>query len=242
MISVIIPTYNEEKNIEKCLKSLYEQTFPKEGFEIIVVDGKSNDRTIEIARKYADKVEIQVSEGIGGARNDGVRIAKGEIIASTDADCLPYREWLENIQARFEEKNVVAVTGFLKPSDFDGMNKYEVKVYKILFGLSNVLLYLLSKIGYYHLCGANSAFRRDAFLEINGYLNLAYSDDIEIFKRIKKKGKIILDKNIKINYSIRRIKKIGLIEYITLITINDFITMVLGHKPNKGNYIKQDYN
>ena len=242
MISVIIPTYNEEKNIEKCLKSFYEQTLPKESFEIIVVDGNSNDHTIEIAQKYADKVAIQLSEGVGGARNDGAKIAKGEIIASTDADCVPHREWLEKIQARFEEKNVVAVTGFLKPSDFDGMNKYEVKIYKILFGISNVFLFLLSKMGYYHLCGANSAFRRDAFLEINGYLSIAYSDDVEIFKRIKKNGKIILDRNMKINYSIRRIKKIGLIDYISLITKNDFITMVLGLKPNKGNYIKQEYN
>jgi glycosyltransferase involved in cell wall biosynthesis len=242
MISVIIPTYNEEKNIEKCLKSFYEQTLPRESFEIIVVDGNSNDRTIEIAKKYADKVTRQSSEGVGGARNDGVGIAEGAIIASTDADCVPYREWLENIQARFEEENVVAVTGFLKPFDFDEMNKYEIKIYKILFDVSNILLFLLAKMGYYHLCGANSAFRRDAFLEINGYLNLAYSDDVEIFKRIKKNGKIILDRNMKINYSIRRIKKIGLIDYISLITKNDFITMVLGLKPNKGNYIKQEYN
>jgi len=68
MISVVIPTYNEEKNIERCLRALEEQTIPREDFEIIVVDGQSSDRTIEIAQRYADRVIQQVSEGVGGAR------------------------------------------------------------------------------------------------------------------------------------------------------------------------------
>jgi glycosyltransferase involved in cell wall biosynthesis len=242
MISVIVPTYNEEKNIERCLKSLNEQTVPRESYEIIIVDGESKDRTIEIAEKYADKVIQQMSEGVGGARNDGVKIAHGEIIATTDADCIPISEWLEEIQTDFNERDVVAATGVLEPFDFADMSWYHIRIYKILFNLSNILLYLLAKVGYFHLCGANSAFRRDAFLDVDGYIDLAYSDDVEIYKRIRNKGKIVMNKKMKINYSIRRIKKIGLINYMYLITKNDFMTMVLGMKPTKGNYAKQEYN
>ncbi len=242
MISVVIPTYNEEKNIERCLHALDEQTIPREDFEVIVVDGQSSDRTVEIAERYADKVIQQVSEGVGGARNDGVKAAEGDIIVTTDADCVPYKEWLEVVQEHFEKGGVVAVTGFLDPFDYEGLNSYEAYVYRLLFQLSNNLLRVFAMVGYYHLCGANSAFHRDTFLEIGGYQDLPYSDDIEIYKRLKPKGKMILDKRMKVNYSIRRIKKMSLIRYIYQITKNDFVTMILKVKPMDNSYARQEYD
>jgi glycosyltransferase involved in cell wall biosynthesis len=241
MISVIIPTYNEEKNIERCLKALNKQTIQREDYEIIVVDGQSKDRTIQIAQSYADKVFQQKSKGVGGARNDGVRAATGEIIVTTDADCIPSSEWLEVVQKRFEDENVIALTGYLDPFEYEGLKSYEVNVYRFLFWISNILLSLLSVVGYYHLCGANSAFRRDVFLEIGGYKDLPYSDDIEIYKRLKLKGKMVLDKRMRVNYSIRRIKKMSLIKYIYQITRNDFVVMVRKLKPTDDSYAKQVY-
>ena len=242
MISIVIPTYNEEANIERCLRALDEQTIPREDFEIIVVDGQSTDRTVEIAKKYADKVIQQASKGVGGARNDGVRIAKGDVIVTTDADCVPYREWLEVIQEDFDSEGVIAVTGFLDPYDYEGLNRYEAYVYRQLFRLSNHMLSVFAIIGYYHLCGANSAFHRDTFLEIGGYQDLPYSDDIEIYKRLKPKGKMVLDNRMKVNYSIRRIKKMSLIRYIYQITRNDFVTMILNIKPTDHSYARQEYD
>ena len=151
MISVIIPTYNEEKNIERCLKAFEKQTITREAFEIIVVDGQSSDRTTTIAKNFADRVIQQVSKGVGGARNDGVQIAKGDIIVTTDADCIPYAEWLQVIQKQFKDEKVVAVTGFLNPFDCEGLRKYEAFIYKLLFGISNQLLRVFSITGYYHL-------------------------------------------------------------------------------------------
>src|SRR3989304_1863883 len=101
MISIIIPTYNEENYIEKCLKSLSNQTLPRNKYEIIIVDGGSKDRTIDIARKYVDKVIRQKSKGVGGARNDGVNAAKYGVIATTDADVIVPDNWLERIVKRF---------------------------------------------------------------------------------------------------------------------------------------------
>ncbi|TRO51544.1 glycosyltransferase family 2 protein, partial [Candidatus Bathyarchaeota archaeon] len=101
MISIVVPTYNEEKNIERCLRAIVNQTIPRDQMEIIVVDGNSKDRTREIASQYADIVMIQTSEGVGGARNDGFRAAKYDIVATTDADCEPSEKWVESILNRF---------------------------------------------------------------------------------------------------------------------------------------------
>ncbi len=236
----MVPTYNEEKNIEKCLNSLHGQTVPRENIEIIVVDGDSQDRTREIAEKLADRVIIQTSLGVGGARNDGFHVAEAPIVATTDADCQPYPGWLEAALNGFED-DVAAVTGFLDPSDWGDVTGAEKLVYETLFWLSNVLLVVFGVFGKYHLCGANSAFRRATFLESGGYLPLAYADDTELFKRIKKKGKVRLLGDMVIHYSVRRIKKMGLLNYIRLVFKMEWEVSIMNRRPMKGGYARQTY-
>ena len=77
-ITVVVPTYNEEKGLEKFLKQFKNQTLPRSKYELIIVDGDSTDNTRQIAEKYADKVIIQKSKGVGGARNDGVELASAD--------------------------------------------------------------------------------------------------------------------------------------------------------------------
>jgi len=242
MISVVIPTYNEEKNIRRCLEALSDQTIPRDQMEIIVVDGGSTDRTREIAAELADIVMIQSSKGVGGARNDGFKVAKYNIVATTDADCEPHRGWAESIIKQFRDEEVVAVTGLLKPFDWSSMNLLEGLLYKVLFELSNLALMIGAYFGQYHLCGANSAFRKDAFLKVGGYKPLAYADDVEIIKRIKKQGKVRLSRGMTINYSVRRIEKIGLMKYFFLILKMDAEVMVLGRQPIKGSYARMNYD
>ena len=242
MMSIVVPTYNEEKNIGRCLSALCNQTIPREDLEIIVVDGGSTDHTREIAAQYADIVMLQTSEGVGGARNDGFKAAKNEIVATTDADCEPHSDWARSILKQFLGQNVVAVTGVLKPFDWTDMNRLEVFAYKQSFELSNIALNMGAKIGRYHLCGANTAFNRDIFLELGGYLPLAYADDVEIYKRIKNRGDIRFADDMEINYSVRRIKKMGLTKYLYLLAKMETEVMFLGRKPMKGDYSKMDYD
>ena len=115
MISVVIPSFNEEERIEKCLTSLTKQNFPRDEYEIIVVDGGSKDRTREIAEKYADIVFIQTSPKVGGARNDGALRARGEIIATTDADTILPPDWLRRIKQGFLDPDIVMLYGPVKP-------------------------------------------------------------------------------------------------------------------------------
>ena len=237
----MVPTYNEERNIERCLQSLHGQTISRESVEIIVVDGDSIDRTREIAEKLADKVITQTSLGVGGARNDGFNIAEAPIVATTDADCEPYPEWLEAALNGFKDNDVVAVTGFLDPSDWGDIKGAEKLTYQAFFKISNAILVALSVFDLYHLCGANSAFRKTAFQETGGYLPLAYADDVEIYKRIKHKGRIKLLSDMTIHYSVRRIKKMGLLNYIRLVFKMEWDVTVKNKKPMKGDYARQTY-
>ncbi|MFO1520295.1 MAG: glycosyltransferase family A protein [bacterium] len=88
LISVVIPAYNREKYLPECLNSVLAQTLPAD--EIIVVDDGSTDGTAEVARSFGGKIRVhsRPNGGIGAARNDGVRLATGEILTFLDSDDL----------------------------------------------------------------------------------------------------------------------------------------------------------
>lgn len=217
-VSVIVPTYNEEKNIGKCLSALNGQSLPREEFEVIVVDGGSKDGTVKIAENLGAKVMRQASKGVGGARNDGVYASAGDLIATTDADCMPPEVWLENISEAFERDSLIkALTGPLEPMITENMGLLDSYNYRMAFKLAN----LIRSTCYTHLCGANSAFRRDAFIEIGGYSSdeLERADDVEIGRRLT--GKKIFDHDVSMKYSLRRIEKVGLSGYVIYCLGND---------------------
>lgn len=112
LVSAIIPTLNEEKNIGRCLESIRKQTYPEERIEVIVVDNDSYDRTKEIARLYTDRVYClpklgrKVNSNFRGAQlNFGVRKAKGEIIFFPDADMTFDKDLLFNAVSLITQGN-----------------------------------------------------------------------------------------------------------------------------------------
>jgi glycosyltransferase involved in cell wall biosynthesis len=203
MISVIIPSFNEEENIAQCLVSLSHQAVDRTEYEIIVVDGGSTDKTCEIARKYADMVFIQTSKKVGGARNDGSMASKGDIIATTDADCILPPDWIERIRNAFADPAVVQVYGPVYPIEDSIGNRFS------LF-LANTF----SRIGYYsrtfyYTLGCNTAFRRDAFIKAGMYRCIDAGDDLEIAMRMKDEGKIRFLGGLKVGFSMRRYQQYG---------------------------------
>lgn len=108
-ISVIIPAYNAEKTITKCLSSVVSQKVKP--FEIIVVDDGSSDNTMIFAKKFAKVIKNVLSKGPSGARNSGAKVSRGDILAFTDSDCILKLNWLKKISAAFEDQNVGAVGG-----------------------------------------------------------------------------------------------------------------------------------
>jgi cellulose synthase/poly-beta-1,6-N-acetylglucosamine synthase-like glycosyltransferase len=105
MISVIIPARNEEKNLPELLESLKHQTYKKK-FEIIIVDGKSKDRTREIARSYGCKVIVQRKLGISNARNLGWKKAKGNVLIFLEADHKVNRDFIKNVEKAFKNRKI----------------------------------------------------------------------------------------------------------------------------------------
>lgn len=101
-VSVVIPAYNEEKLLGRCLESLHNQHLAPH--EIIVVDNNSSDRTAEIAAQYGAIVVSEKRQGIAWARDAGFDRASGDIIARCDADCVAPPTWIETITRYYEKQ------------------------------------------------------------------------------------------------------------------------------------------
>jgi glycosyltransferase involved in cell wall biosynthesis len=97
-VSIIIPALNEERVIGECLQALARLDFPKDSFEVIVIDNGSTDRTVEIAQSFSEALHLTVlrkpGATISAMRNFGVSKADGEVLAFLDADCIAPSHWL----------------------------------------------------------------------------------------------------------------------------------------------------
>ena len=109
--SVIIPAYNAELTIGRCLDALIRQSIPPESYEIIVIDDASSDSTTSVASTYAVRVIGQTHAGPAAARNLGAQVARGPILLFTDADCVPTPDWIEAMLRPFDNPQVVGVKG-----------------------------------------------------------------------------------------------------------------------------------
>jgi glycosyltransferase involved in cell wall biosynthesis len=233
-ISIVIPTYNEEKNIGRILFKLNHQTIPREECEIIIVDGASKDRTREIAEEMGATVIMQKRNGIGGARNDGFLIAKADFIATTDADCIVPNQWLEIFLEDFQNSQVVAVTGPDGPIEKNWKSSLTYFIFRFL-SQGSALFNL------YGTVGANSAFRKAAFLKCGGYKLLPHNDDVEIAFRIKKLGKIVYDLRTFVNLSVRRLEQKGYFNVILKWLKADLYILLGKEIKAKKRYDKQFY-
>ena len=231
MISVVVPTYNEEQNIERCLESLADQTVPRETYEVIVVDGNSKDRTRELAEPLADSVFIQKSKRVGGARNDGAMAASGEVVATTDADCILPRDWVERIGKNFAEREIVQLYGTVYPIE-DGVRNR----------LSLVGANTFSRLGYhtrtiYFTLGCNTAFDREAFIRAGMYRCIDAGDDLEIAQRMRRIGAVYLDPGLAVGFSMRRYQQFG-----TLKSVYEWLYIVFrGGDASSVTYSKREY-
>jgi len=231
-ISVVVPTFNEEQNIVNCLESLNKQTIPRESYEIIVVDGNSKDKTRELAEPLADKVIIQTSKKVGGARNDGAAISSGEIIATTDADCIIPEDWLERTIKSFEKDDqIVQLYGTVLPLE-PGIK------FRFYLALANIF----SRIGYYthtlyYTLGCNTAFTKDAYMQLGGYKCIDAGDDLEIAQRMRKIGKVKLNSKLWVKFSMRRYVQFG-----TLKSLYVWLYIVFkGGESDKYTYAQREY-
>lgn len=111
-VSVIIPAYNAQDTIGTCLAALEHQTVSRPSYEIIVVDDGSRDHTCDQVEKFQGvRLFRQENAGPSVARNLGIAQALGEILLFTDDDCEPTGDWIERMQAPFQDIEIVGVKG-----------------------------------------------------------------------------------------------------------------------------------
>lgn len=111
-ISVIVPFHDSEEFIEDCIRALLSQRYPRDCFEVIMVDNNSTDRSAAIVRQYPQiRLLSESKPGAYAARNRGVLESKGAIFAFTDSDCAPTTDWLQKIWEAMDSPEVSLVLG-----------------------------------------------------------------------------------------------------------------------------------
>jgi glycosyltransferase involved in cell wall biosynthesis len=111
-ISVIIPCFNNERYLTRCLGALRAQTYPRDRYETILIDNNSTDRSLEVARGFPEVAVLQEPrQGSYAARNLGVRHARGGILVFTDSDCEPRPDWLAETAAALAAPGAILTLG-----------------------------------------------------------------------------------------------------------------------------------
>ncbi|MFH1332780.1 MAG: glycosyltransferase [archaeon] len=205
--SIIIPTYNSESFIERCLSNVFEYKGAKD--EVIVVDNDSKDGTREIVKKFPAKLVICKKVGAPVARNYGVKFAKNEVLVFVDSDVMVQEGNFERLRSLMSNKDLCAVTGnYCAYTDAEGIlskfqNLYTHNNYAQIGGVRKKLLYN-------SFWTAFCTVRKNCFEDVGGFDESLYAlEDIDFGVRLSKKGyRILLDKTIQnIHYSKFSLKK-----------------------------------
>lgn len=200
-VSIIIPTYNEEKNLENALKAIRNQDYKK--YEIIVSDSKSKDRTRAIAKKYGARVVIGERKGIGAGRNLGAKFAKGDILIFVDADTIMMMNTVGEFVKSFSKKHVIGVTCPVIPS------KMKIRNFAIYLAY-NQIVWGSTKTRNPHVGGICVAYKKKNFSDSGGFNeSLAAFEDIDLSRRMGKKGKIFYNEETFVITSPRRVEAWG---------------------------------
>jgi cellulose synthase/poly-beta-1,6-N-acetylglucosamine synthase-like glycosyltransferase len=183
-VSVLIPAYNEEKNIKKCLESVKNINYPKNLLEIIVVDDGSTDKTYEIAKKEGVKVYKIKHSGKAKALNFGIEKCSGEYILILDADTIIHKDFILEALKRMN-KIVVAVSASMDVLNTKNIVTYMQKVEYIFASLFKKALNSL-KTGCLFVFGAATLYRADILKKLK--FKDVSTEDFDLAIRIQSKG------------------------------------------------------
>ncbi|NUN08555.1 MAG: glycosyltransferase [Ignavibacteriaceae bacterium] len=209
--SIIIPTLNEEKLLPNLLNQLKQVKESGEfEIEIVISDGGSIDGTLLLAVNRADKIigrEINTKNSISSGRNNGARVSSGEILVFVNADILfeDIFRFFRFLDESFRDSENIAMTTKVKifPEE-------EILTDKIFHGFYNYYFFLLNKLSYGMGRGECQVVKREFFEMVNGYNpELIAGEDFDLFKRLKRKGKILFELSLTVYESPRRFRKYG---------------------------------
>jgi glycosyltransferase involved in cell wall biosynthesis len=203
-ISIIIAARNEEKNIGKCIQSIMGQSYPADKFEIIITDDHSTDQTVSVIESFQkENIKIlHLADFVFGQKlnsykkksiDTALQFAKGELIVTTDADCVAKENWLATLAHFYQQKMPVFVAlpvNFNDPSTDDSIIR---KLFKIFQSLDFMTLQGITGASVFTkvhaMCnGANLAYEKNVFFKVGGFEGidqLASGDDMLLMQKIQ---------------------------------------------------------
>jgi glycosyltransferase involved in cell wall biosynthesis len=184
-VSVIVCTFNRSRLLSDCLDSLLDQTYPRDRYEIIVVDDGSKDKTRDVLDDFVQKSPLvkcfsQTNAGLSAARNTGIKNSSGEIICFTDDDCIATKDWIERLVSGYAE-GIGGVGGRIIAKNLDSIVErysekskfFDQEAFRDIF-----------------IIGANSSYLKVA-LGKAGYFDEAFryaGDDVDMGVRVRSGG------------------------------------------------------
>ncbi|HVM87475.1 MAG TPA: glycosyltransferase [Puia sp.] len=210
-ISVVIPVRNEENNILGLLESLAVQSYPKNLYQIIIIDDHSTDNTWNLLQNFyhpnLSSIFSKLSDFSAGLKSPaykklaietGIQLSSGDIIVTTDADCIPAKDWLKTIASFYQKTGAKFIAAPVKISAGESiLSIFQTLDFIALQGITGASVFKK----FHSMCnGANLAYEKNVFHEVNGFRgidNIPSGDDMLLMHKIYKKypDKIFFLKN-----------------------------------------------
>ncbi|MBI2958619.1 MAG: glycosyltransferase [Chloroflexi bacterium] len=200
-LSVVVPAYNEGQLLNRTLESLLGQSY--KDFELIVVDNNSSDNTADVARSFGAIVIREERQGVSHARQRGFMEARGQVIATTDADTVVPAGWLARIAHEFKKNDDLAAFGGLYTLYSGPITARLAIAYLSLPAWKMDRFFCRG----WSLPGANLAVRSSTFRKIGGFnTRLKLCEDVDLSHRLKALGRVVLDPKFLVSTSGRRFR------------------------------------
>jgi glycosyltransferase involved in cell wall biosynthesis len=210
MISIIVPALNEEKLLERMLRQFTPALVSAYDLQLVVSDGGSTDRTLEIARRHAHKVvenTQRIKQTISLGRNEGARNADGDVLVFLNADTLvkdPDR-FFPRILEELRAPGVVAVTCSVAVYPEE-----ESAIDRRYHGFYNWFFYMMNRVGMAMGRGECHVMTAEVFRRVHGYADrIAAGEDYDMFRRIVKLGRVTFVRDVVVYESPRRYRRYG---------------------------------
>ncbi len=190
-ISVIVITYNEARNIRDCLDSLLVMDYPPDKYEIIVVDS-SQDETPQIVQEYKQVKLIRSEKGFSQQKNRGLKEAKYDLVAFTDADCVIPPDWLKVANRALKEEKIAGLGGNAFPPP--GVSRFGLWTACVGHPGGGAIGFdanvRLTTEGIHFVAGCNCVWRKKYLVEAGGFDPRFYDggEDVDISRRLREKG------------------------------------------------------
>lgn len=236
LISIIIPVFQEEKLLDRILSQYEPEILNKYDCELIISDGGSTDRTVQIAKKYTKKIIVHkhptIKQTISEGRNLGAQISSGEVLVFINGDTIPndiekFLQVIFNFANDEKDIGALAINVRAFPEEENLKDKF-------FYFFHNNFVRFLNFVGIGMGRGECQVIRREVFFRVNGYNPKIFAgEDFDLYRRIAKFSKIKFVDSVCVYESPRRFRKLGYIRTLWSWLLNGISVMFFGKSYSK---------